>query len=222
MSTPDPSPPDPDVEAAGAGAARPVVVLASANPKKVAELVTLAGGGLDVLPRPADLADVVEDGDTLEANATLKAVAVARHTGRLALADDTGLFVDALDGRPGVRSARYAGEPADDDANVARLLDELAAAGATDPARRTAHFRTVIALAHPDGSVELVDGTCAGRITADRRGRAGFGYDPVFAPVEGDGRTFAEMSADEKGALSHRGRALEAAVRRLGGGAGTA
>jgi XTP/dITP diphosphohydrolase len=196
----------------------PVVVLASANPKKVTELVALVGDALDVRPRPADLADVVEDGDTLEANATLKAVAVARHTGQLAMADDTGLFVDALDGRPGVRSARFAGERADDDANVDKLLAELARRGVDTPTGRAARFRTVIALARPDGSVHLVDGTCEGWIAGDRRGDAGFGYDPVFVPAEGDGRTFAELTAEEKGAISHRGRALAAALALFTGG----
>lgn len=196
----------------------PTVVLASANPNKVAELVALAGDALVVQARPADLADVVEDGETLEANATLKAVAVARHTGRLALADDTGLFVDALGGRPGVRSARYAGEPADDEANVAKLLDELARCGAAGTTGRSARFRTVIALAEPDGSVRLVDGVCEGWIADGRRGSRGFGYDPVFVPAEADGRTFAQLSAQEKGAISHRGRALAAALAVLTGG----
>jgi XTP/dITP diphosphohydrolase len=193
------------------------VVLASANPKKVAELMALVEDRLDVVPRPADLPDIIEDGDTLEANATLKAVAVAGATGRLALADDTGLFVDALDGRPGVRSARYAGEPPDDDANVALLLSELEEHGATTAAQRAARFRTVIALAHPEGAVDLVEGTCEGWISVERRGGTGFGYDPVFVPTEGDGRTFAEMGPEAKGALSHRARALAAAVNLLAG-----
>jgi XTP/dITP diphosphohydrolase len=188
------------------------VVLASANPKKVAELVALAGHRLVVHPRPVDLADVDEHGHTLEANATLKAVAVAEHTAQLALADDTGLFVDALDGRPGVRSARYAGEPPDDAANVARLLVELEAAGAAGPVARRARFRTVLALALPAGPVQVVEGTCEGWIAERPRGDAGFGYDPVFVPADGDGRTFAEMSPAEKGALSHRARALTAAL----------
>jgi XTP/dITP diphosphohydrolase len=191
------------------------VVLASANPKKVAELVALAAGRLEVEPRPPELADVVEDGDTLEANATLKALAVARHRRALALADDTGLFVDALGGRPGVFSARYAGEPPDDAANVAKLLAELDAVGAHGAEQRRARFRTVIALGRPDGQVELVEGTCEGWIAPSPRGAAGFGYDPVFVPLEGDARTFAEMGPGEKGRISHRGRALAAAVARL-------
>jgi XTP/dITP diphosphohydrolase len=192
------------------------VVLATANPAKVAELVRALEGRLEVRPRPSDLAEVDEAGRTLEDNASLKALAVARHSGELALADDTGLFVDALGGRPGVRSARYAGEGADDRANVARLLAELASVGASGPEQRRARFRTVIALGRPDGSVRLVEGTCEGWISPEPRGSAGFGYDPVFVPLEGDGRTFAEMGPEEKGAISHRGRALAAALRALG------
>lgn len=198
-------------------AGRPEVVLASANAKKVAELESLLGDQVDVRPRPAELADVVEDGETLEDNAALKARAVAASVGALALADDTGLFVDALGGRPGVRSARYAGEPPDDSANVAKLLVELAEVGAVTAQQRSARFRTVIALAAPDGTLQLVDGTCEGWIAEGPRGSAGFGYDPVFVPGGGDGRTFGQMSAEEKASLSHRARALAAAVPLLQG-----
>lgn len=186
----------------------PGLVLASANPGKVAELRDLLGDRYSVEPRPEDLAETIEDGDTLEANATKKAVEVAAHTGRVALADDTGLFVTALDGEPGVRTARYAGENADSEANVAKLLVALADADTDD---RTAEFRTVIALAPADGGeVLLARGSVVGRIAESRRGERGFGYDPVFAPVEGDGRTFAEMSIEEKHGFSHRARALQA------------
>ena len=184
------------------------LVLASANPKKVAELAALlAAAGVEVVARPDDLADVVEDADTLVGNARLKAEAVRDHTDHAAVADDTGLFVTALDGEPGVRSARYAGEPADDGANVTKLLAELD--GATD---RWAAFRTVIVVALPDGGEIVAEGECRGRIGDERRGGAGFGYDPVFVPDDGDGRTFAEMSAEDKGDISHRGRALRALV----------
>ena len=220
---------------------RPRLVLASANPGKVAELDDLLGHRYSVEARPADLADTIEDGDTLDANAIKKAVEVARHTGRQALADDTGLFVTALGGRPGVHTARYAGEHADDEANVAKLLGELAALavastasgrpgpgpgpglgrGPLDPSGlagrvdRTAEFRTVIALASPEAGLDgdgvlLARGSVVGRIAEGPRGDRGFGYDPVFAPVEGDGRTFAEMSLDEKHGFSHRARALRA------------
>lgn len=188
------------------------VVLASANPKKAAELTALLEGRVEVVPRPLDLGEVDETGETLEENATLKARAVAAHAGARALSDDTGLFVDALGGRPGVHSARYAGGSATDADNVDKLLAELAAAGALEPQARRARFRTVLALAQPDGRVELAAGVCEGWIATEPRGAAHFGYDPVFVPADGDGRTFAEMAPGEKAAISHRARALAAAV----------
>lgn len=189
---------------------------ATANPKKLAEVeAILAGvaGGVRLAPRPADLADVVEDAPTLEGNAELKARAVADHVGGWSVADDTGLEVDALDGAPGVRSARFAGEQAVDADNVALLLARLDGVPADE---RTARFRTVICLAGPAGAVEFATGVCEGRIVDAPRGEAGFGYDPVFVPDDGDGRTFAEMSAAEKHTISHRGRALRAAADLLG------
>ncbi|MEL7155538.1 MAG: RdgB/HAM1 family non-canonical purine NTP pyrophosphatase [Actinomycetota bacterium] len=186
---------------------RRALTLATANPDKVVELQQLLGADWDISPRPADLADTVEDGDTLEANATKKGREVARHTGTLSVADDTGLFVDALGGRPGVWTARYAGPEATSADNVAKLLLELQ--GVTGDGR-SAHFRTVIAAVWPDGTALTVDGRVDGVITERARGEAGFGYDPVFAPAEGDGRTFAEMSAQEKNEISHRGRAIQA------------
>lgn len=191
-----------------------VVAAATANPKKLAEIEAIVGatGAFTLLPRPAGLADVDETGETLEANAALKAHAVASAVGVPAIADDTGLEVDALDGAPGVRSARFAGSDATDSDNVALLLERLA--GVPDE-RRTARFRTVICIALPGGRERFVDGVCEGRIVDVPRGDAGFGYDPVFVPDNGDGRTFAEMSADEKHAISHRGRALRAAGERI-------
>ncbi|WP_420638582.1 RdgB/HAM1 family non-canonical purine NTP pyrophosphatase [Candidatus Poriferisocius sp.] len=206
------------------------LVAATANPHKLAEIeVILAGAGLaeaglatriQLLPRPGDLGDIVEDGDTLEANARLKAAAVCRHTGMAAVADDTGLEVAALGGAPGVRSARYAGEHAadagDDAANRAKLLAELE--GVTD---RSARFRTVAMVVFPEGSgradgAELVaEGIVTGTIAREARGHDGFGYDPLFVPDEGDGRTFAEMSLEEKNAISHRGRAFRALAAKL-------
>lgn len=194
------------------------IVLASANPKKADELrAILSASGLEVelLARPDDVPDVVEDAPDFVGNARLKAVALAAATGEWALADDSGLEVDALDGEPGVHSARYAGEPSDDAANVARLLAELERVGATDPAARTARFRCTIVLRSPEGAELVADGVVEGRIVGEVRGSGGFGYDPVFVPDEGDGRTFAEMSAEEKHAISHRGRALAALVTRL-------
>ncbi len=187
------------------------MVAATANPHKLAEIAAILGSTVELLPRPADLGEVVEDGDTLEANARLKATAVCNHTGQPAVADDTGLEVPALGGAPGVRSARYAGEQADDYDNRHRLLVELE--GAAD---RSAWFRTVAVVAFPDGRELLAKGMTAGTIAEVPRGDQGFGYDPVFAPEGGDGRTFAEMSADEKNAVSHRGRAFRALAEQLG------
>ena len=154
-----------------------------------------------------DVPDVVEDGETLEANAVKKAVTLALATNLYALADDTGLEVNALDGAPGVYSARYAGENADYAANNRKLLAELD--GVAD---RAAQFRCVIALAEPNGRAQFVEGVCPGRIAHEARGTNGFGYDPLFIP-DGFDRTFAELSSDEKNRISHRGRALDAARR---------
>jgi len=184
------------------------LVLASANPHKateISEILATAGLAIEVVARPADAPEVVEDGLTLEDNARLKAVALCEATGLPAVADDTGLEVDALGGAPGVWSARYAGEDATYDDNVEKLLRELREVPAE---RRTARFTTV-ALAHwPDGREVAAIGRVEGHIVTEARGEGGFGYDPVFQPIEGDGRTFAEMSADEKHAVSHRGRAF--------------
>ncbi len=165
------------------------LVLATANPGKRAELARMLSGHIDVLARPSEIPDVVEDADTLVDNARLKAAAIGAATGEAALADDTGLEVDALGGRPGVHSARYAGPAHDDAANVAKLLDELAG---VESARRTARFRTVLVLAASDGRELVTEGVVEGVIAdASDCGEAGFGYDPVFVPLEGDGRTFA-------------------------------
>lgn len=193
------------------------LVCASANPDKVAEIAAiLAGVGVELLARPSSVADVEEDADSLVGNARLKACAIAEATGKPALADDTGLEVDALDGAPGVRSARYAGEHATYDDNVSLLLEQLEARGALDPAARSARFRTVVMVRWPDGRELVVEGVCEGTISSRRQGTNGFGYDPIFTPLEADGRTFAELSADEKHAISHRGRALRAAADALG------
>ncbi len=186
------------------------LVLATANVDKAAEIAALVGGRCELLPRPADVAEVAETESTLEGNARLKAVALANATGIAALADDTGLEVAALGGAPGVYAARYAGEHASYADNVEKLLRELR--GVAD---RSARFRTVIAVAFPDGRELLAEGATDGVIAEVPRGARGFGYDPVFIPLEGDGRTFAEMSAGEKHAVSHRGRAVEAALDQL-------
>jgi XTP/dITP diphosphohydrolase len=186
------------------------LVLASANPDKAAEIRSiLAGamGDLDLSPRPDTIPDVDETGVTLLENARLKAAAIAAATGEAAVADDTGLLVDALDGAPGVWSARFAGEAATYADNVAKLLAELA--GVT-PGGRTARFETVALVRWPDGREVVATGVVQGVIAVEPRGEGGFGYDPVFVPTEGDGRTFAELPPDEKHALSHRGRAFRA------------
>ncbi|HEX2575599.1 MAG TPA: RdgB/HAM1 family non-canonical purine NTP pyrophosphatase [Aquihabitans sp.] len=193
--------------------ARDRVVLASANPKKVAELREILGDALDLVPRPTDVPEVVEDADTFLGNARLKAAALRTATGLAALADDSGLEVDALDGAPGVRSARYAGEDATDEENVAALLAALA--DRPDPTDRRARFRCVLVLQRPDGSEVVADGTAEGHIATAVRGDGGFGYDPVFVPDEADGRTFAELPADDKHAISHRGRALASLTAQL-------
>jgi XTP/dITP diphosphohydrolase len=155
---------------------------------------------------------VVEDADTYLGNARLKAVAIAGAAGAPAVADDSGLEVDALGGAPGVHSARFAGERATYADNVDRLLHDLAGVEAE---RRTARFRCVIVVRWPDGRELDVEGGVEGRIAPERRGPGGFGYDPVFIPDEGDGRTFGEMTPDEKHRLSHRGRALRALAAAL-------
>ena len=188
------------------------IVLASANPDKAHEIRAIIGDAVVLEPRPAQVPDVVEDGATLVDNARLKAVALCDATGLPALADDTGLEVDALGGAPGVWAARYAGEHASYNDNVAKLLGELD--GVAD-VERTARFRTVAMVRFPDGRELIGDGVVEGRIACETRGENGFGYDPVFVPIEGDGRSFAEMDADEKHAISHRGRALRALADQL-------
>lgn len=189
------------------------VVLATANPDKVREIeAILAGTGVVLVPRPPEVPDVDETGETLEDNARLKAEALASATGLPALADDTGLEVDALGGAPGVRSARYAGPAATYEDNVWALLAALARAADDD---RRARFRTVALLRRPDGREVVAEGAVEGAIALSPRGEGGFGYDPVFVPAEGDGRTFAEMTPQEKNDLSHRGRAFRALAEEL-------
>jgi XTP/dITP diphosphohydrolase len=192
------------------------MVLASANPDKAKEIAAVLGDALEVelVPRPSEVPDVVEDGDTLLDNARLKARALVVATGLPAVADDTGLEVDALGGAPGVSSARYAGEDVTYADNVAKLLRELAALPDRGGARR-ARFRTVALTAFPDGSEVWAEGVVEGTIAPAEDGDGGFGYDPLFVPGEGDGRTFAGMTAVEKNAISHRGRAFRALAELL-------
>ncbi|TPW12910.1 MAG: nucleoside-triphosphatase [Acidimicrobiaceae bacterium] len=192
------------------------LVCASANPDKVREIAALLDGEVHLEARPPGLADVVEDADTLEGNARLKAAAVSAATGLPAVADDTGLFVDALDGAPGVHASRYAGDHATYADNRTKLLHAMRARrGAV---ARTARFVTVAIVVWPDGHEVVVRGVCEGTISTAGVGARGFGYDPIFVPAAGDGRTFAEMSEADKHAVSHRGRAFAALVEALRAG----
>lgn len=190
---------------AGADGAGPlVVVAATANEHKLAEMTAIFAGKIELLARPDDVGDVVEDAGSFVGNARLKAAAIAQATGRPALADDSGLEVDALDGAPGVESAYFAGSDRDDAANRVKLARVLSGVESED---RGARFRTVIVVVWPDGTEVVAQGTCEGTIALAPRGTDGFGYDPLFVPSDGDGRTFAEMTAAEKNAISHRSRA---------------
>ena len=183
------------------------LVLATRNRGKVAEIRELLEGfGIELLSLEdfPDVPEVAEDGETFEANARKKAGVVARCTGLPALADDSGLEVDALDKAPGVRSARFAGDHAtyaQNNEKLLRLMKEVPSG------KRTAHFRCVLALASPDGTVQTLEDTCEGRIIEQPQGENGFGYDPLFFFPE-LGKTFAQISRSEKGKISHRGRAL--------------
>ena len=180
------------------------LVVASANPDKVEEISAVLSDLVTLIPRPKEVPEVIEDGETLEDNARLKALAILKATGLPSLSDDTGLSVDVLGGEPGVRSARYSGEEATYQDNVDKLLHNL---NGVPPRLRTARFQTVAMICYPDGSEIVATGVVEGTISESRKGSGGFGYDPVFIPYEGDGLTFAEMG-DEKHLISHRGRAL--------------
>ncbi len=193
------------------------ILVASSNDKKLKELRALfADLPTEVIGPDEPLPEVVEDAETFIGNAEKKAIEIAAHSGMATIADDSGLEVDALGGAPGVRSARFAAdagrplEPDKDGANNVLLLERLA--GRDD---RSARFRCVLVLAAPDGTVlERTEGTVEGTILEAPRGDGGFGYDPLFLP-EGESRTMAELSAEEKAALSHRGRAARAMAARL-------
>ncbi len=187
------------------------VVIASKNEHKIAEITdVLDSTGLDVeVVENAEWPDVEETEPTLEGNALLKARAVRAHTGHAVIADDTGLEVDALDGAPGVISARYAGEDASYDDIVTKLLEEM-----EHETNRSARFRTVMVLIDDAGDEYVVEGVMDGEITRVRRGTNGFGYDPVFAVGS---RTFAEMTTPEKNEISHRAQALRALAAVLSG-----
>ena len=195
----------------------PTVVCASANPDKVYEIEQLLAGVVRLLPRPSEIPDVVEDADTLVGNARLKAMAILQATGLPAVADDTGMFVEALPGELGVRTARYADDRPEHAetpyaANRAKLLEALHEKGCVSEGERAAHFVTVVIVCFPDGTELIVEGRCDGHIALAERGSRGFGFDPLFVPnpgiFVGDWRTFAEMTDEEKNQLSHRGRAF--------------
>ncbi len=191
------------------------LVLATGNAGKAAEIRLVLGAieGIEIVDRPEHLTDPDEDGSTLEDNARIKARAVVEATGEAAVADDTGLEVEALDGAPGVQTARYAGPDATYEDNWRKLLDALRGHEV-----RRARWRTVALVAFPDGGEVAAEGTCDGAIVTEPRGDHGFGYDPVFVPDAGDGRTFAELPMEDKTALSHRGAAFRALAEKLGAG----
>ncbi len=166
--------------------------------------------GLDAFE---DLPEVIEDGDTFEANAVKKAVQLHEATGLPTLGDDSGLVVDALDGEPGVYSARYAGEPSDDDANNRKLLKNMEQF--SDPTQRAARFVCVLAVCRDSEEPWWVEGRCEGRVGHEVRGSNGFGYDPLFEPMAHQGKTMAELSPEQKAAISHRGNALRALYEKL-------
>lgn len=185
------------------------IVLATGNKHKVREVrEILQPAGIHVLAADevGGMPEVEEDRATFEGNAAKKAVECAAALGRVVLADDSGLAVDALSGAPGVLSARYAGEHGNHTANIARVLRELREGG-----NRRAHFVCVLAVASPDGHVETIEGAVHGAIAESPRGTGGFGYDPIFIP-DGHSQTFAELPADTKNRLSHRGDALRKLV----------
>jgi XTP/dITP diphosphohydrolase len=181
------------------------VILATSNLHKVGEMRDLLPGAR-LEPLPAGYESPVEDGDTFTANALIKARAAHAALGEATLADDSGIEAEDLGGAPGIYSARYAGEGADDEANLDKLLREVDAAGGA----RGARYVCVLALIDADGTEHLFEGTCEGVLLRERRGGGGFGYDPIFVPDDtgpDDERTMSELSPDEKNRVSHRGRA---------------
>jgi XTP/dITP diphosphohydrolase len=188
--------------------ARRRVLLATGNDHKVGEIAEILGPGWEVVARdPA----VEETGTTFEANALLKARALRDVTGELALADDSGIEIDALDGAPGINSARWTHEGD----WIPRVLRELGERGALAPERRACRYVCAAAVVRPDGTEAVVRGVVDGVVADAPRGTGGFGYDPIVVPVEADGRTFGELTPDEKHAISHRARAFRALLAHL-------
>lgn len=196
------------------------VVVATGNAHKLVEIEDILGRALpDVrfvaLGQLGDFEDPEENGATFAENALIKARAAVQETGLTAVADDSGLVVDALGGEPGVFSARYAGVHGDDTANNAKLLDRLAGVSEGD---RAARFMSVVALVYPDGRELIGTGACEGVIGFEGRGDHGFGYDPLFLPDDTPGKTMAELEPEEKNAISHRFHALVDLCGKLGDG----
>ncbi len=190
-----------------------MIVFATNNAHKLEELQQMLGDEMEIrgLSQIGCTEDVPETADTLEGNARMKADYVKEHYGLDCFADDTGLEIDALHGAPGVFSARYGGVAHDSDRNIERVLREMEG---VPMEQRTARFRTIICLMQGD-SCHMFEGRVEGRILTERHGEGGFGYDSIFQPLEGDGRTFGEMAPEEKNAISHRGRAVAQLVNYL-------
>ena len=189
------------------------IVFATNNAHKLEELRQIMGERFEVLSL-ADInchEDIPEDQPTIEGNAQQKAEYIREHYGYDCFSDDTGLEIDALGGEPGVHSARYGGVAHDSERNIDKVLRLMAD---VPMEQRTAHFRTAICLLM-DGEEHLFEGRVEGRILTERHGSGGFGYDSIFQPLEGDGRTFAQMAPEEKNAISHRGRAVAKLVQFL-------
>ena len=186
------------------------IIFATGNKGKLREASEVLGPDYEIVS-PASLGiteDIPETGSTLQENSLQKAQYLFERTGLPCFADDTGLEVDALGGAPGIYSARYAGPGHDHDANMAKLLAELSRLSVLDPASRRARFKTVVTLILADGQPHFFEGCCEGSIATEKRGSGGFGYDPVFLPDAYPGHTLAEVSEEEKNAVSHRGRAI--------------
>ena len=195
---------------------RPVIVFATANENKASEVRELLKDLFEVksLTDIGCFEDIPETSNTLQGNARQKARFVKDNFGFDCFADDTGLEVEALNGAPGVYTARYGGPNKDAQENMTHLMSELSKVGASTPASRCAQFRTAIHLIIDSKDIEL-QGICKGTIANEQSGTAGFGYDPIFIP-EGESRTFSEMSSREKNAISHRGRAIQSMLLHLG------
>ena len=182
------------------------LISATANQHKYKEMQQILSGKIELLPRPPEIPEIVEDAPDLQGNAHLKAQGIMEATGKPVIADDTGLEVEALNGEPGVLSARYAGPHAGPEENIKKLLSELSH---VPMEQRGARFRTVIVVLWPDETFITAQGIVFGKIALSPVGTLGFGYDSIFLPSEIPGKTFGEISDSEKNQISHRGRALK-------------